>query len=1092
MRGAGRVAGEIPHERSPAVEESTPPDPAAPAPWPGMRTWMPIVDEAARSLAERRIVLDINSLAGKARQQAFSVASLNTEEAIGKVRDALVEAVEAGHDLQTFGEKVGEAIGTSALGVGSLENVYRTGMAQAFAAGQEAVHENPQTRDLWPYVLSMPVRDSRLTDLCAIISRSGLNGTGVFRVDDPVWLKFKNPRHFNCFLPGTQVEGRFLVGLKAFYSGEVVEMTTRSGNRLTVTVNHPILTERGFVAAGEINKGDNLLRYAGGVKEGSDLSGWDGPTAAAKAGLSVPAKHKQNTPASIEEVFASLADFFDGPARRTPTTPDDFHGDAASGNGHVEVVGAYRELGIDVDTETADSGGDFGFVTVDSGSVQVVRSRVSSLDIVGLRPTATRGMSDSEPLSSGCSIHARPLNPFRIGLAAEIDASRYEVTSDYRSVNSFLLTQREDGIAASVSTGQGSEAQEDSGGRFGYEPVGLQLASELDTGATENASHTASADANFLAQLFNRYPTLVAFDDVVEIRKYEWSGHVYDLQAEGGWIVANGVFSSNCRCGRRYLTVSQAADQGVREAQEWLRSGTPPATPEYVPEPNVELPKGWVGNGDGFQLSFCNTCAIAERVLLSMGEHDEEFPILLSWVPFTTKTGKPAAYWDANPKRKLYGKAYAAWAAKQGQAGAQGQQPAGAKPKAAGAEPAGAEPAGAKPKEPEATSAAQNNPAPASAASAGGQPDNPASPQLKQPAAQVSAELAKIRQQAQADLADAGHPVNRLAKEMREVAIGNGLKIKTLTGASLDENDHRMMGRFHQRLSKVLAINGNQELARAQSIAADNHFAAAKKKTEETDSRIATLHGLVDQSLAEATLTEHARRNYGESFKRVMGRMSPKAIERLHAGLKGMTFHADFKGVTETAAARGLQKYAENIKKGKYAAGLYFNDTGKVALNGGNPNRRGDKLRATDKHLSRDHTYAHELTHALDGGHFGTKISASKEWQHAWRDEIVGADQISDYAKHNPSEGFAEFGRLVFTQGKSAAEIRKAFPRSAAIWDKHGLLHDPPQETARPGAPKKMPNVFSKPISDDTMTGDLALPQRAWNKVQKLLHALHA
>lgn len=198
VRGAGRVAGEIPHERSPAVVGSTPPDPAAPAPWPGMKTWMPVVDEAARSLADRRIVLDINSLAGKARQQAFSVASLNTEEAIGKVRDALVEAVEAGHDLQTFGEKVGEAIGTSALGIGSLENVYRTGMAQAYAAGQEATYNHPGVRDLFPFVETLPIRDSRLTDLCGIISKSGLDGTGVFWSSDPTWLRFAPPRHFQC------------------------------------------------------------------------------------------------------------------------------------------------------------------------------------------------------------------------------------------------------------------------------------------------------------------------------------------------------------------------------------------------------------------------------------------------------------------------------------------------------------------------------------------------------------------------------------------------------------------------------------------------------------------------------------------------------------------------------------------------------------------------------------------------------------------------------------------------------------------------------------------------------------------------------
>lgn len=730
VRGAGRVAGEIPHERSPAVVGSTPPDPA---PWPGMKTWLPVVDEAARSLADKQIVLDLGSLAGKAREQAFSVASLNTEDAIGKVRDALVEAVEAGHDFDVFADHVGEAIGTSALGVGQLQNVYRTGMAQAYASGQEAIYSHPVVKDLFPYVETMPVRDSRLTDLCAVISKSGLQGTGIFLASDPTWIRFRPPRHWQC------------------------------------------------------------------------------------------------------------------------------------------------------------------------------------------------------------------------------------------------------------------------------------------------------------------------------------------------------------RCGTRRLTVAQAAARGIRHAQEWLHTGVEPP-PEYVPYPDVELPKGWVSSGDGFQLSFCNACHTAERALMSLGTFDEEGAILLSWVPFTTKTGK-AAYWDANPKRKLYGKAYAAWAAKQGQPGAVGQQTE-AKPKATGAKQPGAKPPNAPSK-----GEAAGKPAPA----AGAQPDNPANPKLAQPAAKVSADLAKIAEQAKQDLADNGHPINRLGKEMREVSVGAGMpKVKTIAGPHLSAKDHQAMGRFHLRLSKGLAINGNPNLANAQSLAAQSHFRAAKVKDEEDKSRVAALHTLVDKHLDEAThLDTTTRTNYGESFKRVLGRMSPKAIERMHAGVKGFSFHANPKQLTSDLAAAKGEKFKALVGNGT-AAGVYSNDTGSVALDGGGRGVRGNKLHVTDEHHGRDHVYAHELTHALDGGHFGTKISASKNWEHAWRDEIAGAGEISDYAKHNPSEGFAEFGRMVFSQGRSAAEIRKAFPRCAAVWDQHGLLHDPPQETARPGPPKKMPTVFSKPISDYTMTGDLSLPKRAWDKAKKLLQALHA
>ena len=46
----------------------------------------------------------------------------------------------------------------------------------------------------------------------------------------------------------------------------------------------------------------------------------------------------------------------------------------------------------------------------------------------------------------------------------------------------------------------------------------------------------------------------------------------------------------NCRCGTNLLTIEAAARMGVQEAKEWLRSGRPPAEPEYrdqfIPFPN--------------------------------------------------------------------------------------------------------------------------------------------------------------------------------------------------------------------------------------------------------------------------------------------------------------------------------------------------------------------------------------------------------------------------------------------------------------------------------------------------------------------------
>lgn len=50
----------------------------------------------------------------------------------------------------------------------------------------------------------------------------------------------------------------------------------------------------------------------------------------------------------------------------------------------------------------------------------------------------------------------------------------------------------------------------------------------------------------------------------------------------------------NCRCAVIPLSIEDAALRGVKEAQQWIRTGRPPAARTYVAEPPFSLPKGWV------------------------------------------------------------------------------------------------------------------------------------------------------------------------------------------------------------------------------------------------------------------------------------------------------------------------------------------------------------------------------------------------------------------------------------------------------------------------------------------------------------------
>lgn len=72
----------------------------------------------------------------------------------------------------------------------------------------------------------------------------------------------------NCFIGETKVSGDILAATRHSYTGDVVEITTASGNKLTGTPNHPILTSEGWVALGSLNKGSHVVssRASGDVE----------------------------------------------------------------------------------------------------------------------------------------------------------------------------------------------------------------------------------------------------------------------------------------------------------------------------------------------------------------------------------------------------------------------------------------------------------------------------------------------------------------------------------------------------------------------------------------------------------------------------------------------------------------------------------------------------------------------------------------------------------------------------------------------------------------------------------------------------------
>ncbi len=194
-----------------APPDKTPPSWTPPAPDEDDPAYIhyPVIEEAARILAQKNVVTRerFDRLSDAARQKAFTVAQVASEETLAKIRDALSETVEEGVDLEVFRAKVLESVGEGTfLSDAHMETVFRGGIQSAFSDGQMSVLKNPFVRGGFPYAAYEAIHDDRVRHDHLALEKHGIGGTNIYRIDDPVFETFRPPWDFNdrcSFIPLT-------------------------------------------------------------------------------------------------------------------------------------------------------------------------------------------------------------------------------------------------------------------------------------------------------------------------------------------------------------------------------------------------------------------------------------------------------------------------------------------------------------------------------------------------------------------------------------------------------------------------------------------------------------------------------------------------------------------------------------------------------------------------------------------------------------------------------------------------------------------------------------------------------------------------
>ncbi len=164
------------------------------------RLRLPVIAEAIKDLHARRIVTRsrFDQLDDALKRSAFTIARIDSESTIGKIRDILEQDIARGTSLRSFRKSVEEELGHTPIGDAHLENVYRTNTQALFSGGQQSVARHPIVKSAFPFAVISPIDDGRVRETHLSLETSGLNGTAYYWADDPMWHIFTPPMDYQC------------------------------------------------------------------------------------------------------------------------------------------------------------------------------------------------------------------------------------------------------------------------------------------------------------------------------------------------------------------------------------------------------------------------------------------------------------------------------------------------------------------------------------------------------------------------------------------------------------------------------------------------------------------------------------------------------------------------------------------------------------------------------------------------------------------------------------------------------------------------------------------------------------------------------
>ena len=462
---------------------------------------------------------------GLVRARVFEKMKGFTDESRKELAETLARSMGAGHGAERVRDDIIRRIGVSES---RAMRIARTEIATAHK--QATLDETDDAEERYDLKTMM----MQLSAFASSSRQSHMDRHGKLFTTDEVrqWLA-RDANGINCYLPGTRVQGRFSAGVKSLYRGDVIEIVTACGRNITVTPNHPILTDSGMVAAGDIKEGFNLVAYGGEIKDS----------------IRVGNLNDEHIVSSVEEIFASLSEV--GHSITTGVHAVDFHGDGRRMDKDISVVFLEREL-----TSTGDSALDqlLDNISLEHSNAQTIPSERN-------RSFVKRHFGVRLPTPPTMSVRGKLHALFGGSLARKEVLSFAHVSRLYACL---FTPSCDSGARRSVQGGDALDAKTVSKKVYEFAHRCIRRArvrgySKLLEGSYNNRGRGAKSVGGLLdactatdnsAKLDRANDNLFGarFTQVTHVHVHHYKGYVYDLQERSGVMLADGLIASNCLC----------------------------------------------------------------------------------------------------------------------------------------------------------------------------------------------------------------------------------------------------------------------------------------------------------------------------------------------------------------------------------------------------------------------------------------------------------------------------------------------------------------------------------------------------------------